>query len=472
MMVAALRWTCRLWWRDRRLPAVLAILVGFGGLAIGLDTVRSASNERDRRAAETLDATTFESQGARNPHSVAHFSRVAFRPRLASAGLDTGISDYAGTSVWLEAHVQDPAGSRAAEDRLDLGRFADLDLAWVGQVIVPLLVVMLGFDAIAGERRRQNLQLLVVTGASLGAIVRLRALSILVVVAGTFGAIAIAAQLLPPSGAMPPPDGGLRVALWLGSHTVYLASWVALTIGASLLIRSRRSALLVLLGIWVASTVVVPRVSATPAAELAPIPSAMAMQTAIARDIEAGFDAHAPSEAREKELERRVLAEYGVSRKEDLKISFAGLALQEGERFGNLVYDTHYGALAARYEQQCDLRRFAAFFGPLVALRQASTAAAGTDVAHQLDFTQQAETQRRSIIDTLNDDMILHGAGKDFEYLADPSLWRRIPRFHYTPPAVAVSKLFPDLAILAAWLAIAVFGLAATARRASRQVGA
>ena len=80
-----------------------------GGAAAGPNAVASL------RAAQAEDARVWVSQGALNPHSAAHFGRYLFKPVGPLAFVDEGINPYAGSSVYLEAHVQTPARARPAD---------------------------------------------------------------------------------------------------------------------------------------------------------------------------------------------------------------------------------------------------------------------------------------------------------------------------------------------------------------------
>ncbi len=458
-MIPIVRLTWRQLWRDRRIPLALAVLVALVGVSLVLDGLRSSRTERDRVAADLADQQTFNAQGPRNPHSVAHLSRFAFRPRLQTALLDPGVSDYTGAAVWMEAHKQDPATARAAEDRLELGRASELGIAWVWQVVVPLLVLVLGFDAIGGERERRTLPLLVVGGASLARVIAGKAVALFAVFAGALVVTTIVASLA-GSSVTPVPDRPLRVAMWVGGYLAYIAVWIVLVLAVSTRARSSRTALIVLLGTWTLGVLAVPRLAATMADEGAAIPSPAAIREAMERDLEHGFDGHAGSEDRRKALEARVLAQYQVTSLDQLPVSFAGIALDEGERFAAEVFDRHHRALADRYRAQRTLRRSAGLVTPLIALQHLSTAAAGTDVEHQLAFLGAAETSRRTIVGLLNADMTAHAAGKDFEYQAAPSLWQTIPVFTYAAPRLAIRDSAVDLAALGAWLlaALALLG--------------
>ena len=148
---------------------VLALLVA--GLAAGwLDTREARQTIESARAA---DHATWLGQGARNPHSAAHFGHYAFKPRPVLSALDRGVDAYLGTAVWLEAHWQDPFALRPAEDRTALQRFGELSAAFTLQVLAPLLVIFLGFAGFAGERERGTLRQL----ASLGLEARTLAVS-------------------------------------------------------------------------------------------------------------------------------------------------------------------------------------------------------------------------------------------------------------------------------------------------------
>lgn len=448
----------RVWWRERRLPVVLVLMLALGGLSATLSIQRANEAERDRIAAEETDRDTFASQGARNPHSVAHFSRFAFRPLAPTAALDPGIGPYAGVAIWLEAHYQDPANLRAAEDRVELGRFADLSPAWLLQVLAPLLVIVLTFDALAGERERGTLPMLLGSGADAHTLLRGKALALVFV----FGLPLLMLALAQLAVAWPRAGGTdllLRVLAWTMGHALYLGAWIALALAVSLRVSRARTALVVLLAAWTLATLIAPRLAIGMAQALAPTPTAGEFSAAVARDLREGMDGHDPANARREAFKQKVLAEYGVERVEDLPVSFAGLALQEGERYGHIVFDRHFGALEDSYRAQERWRRLGALAGPLPALQQVSMAAAGTDIAHHVDFMTQAEAQRRVIVRTLDEDLIAHGVGKDFAYMADETLWATVPEFVYTLPrylALAARQSLDGL-LLVGWLLFALW---------------
>ena len=152
--------------RDGRALGLLGI-VGLL-LVLGLTTGLATENAREREVlqAQADDSAVFLEQGEKNPHSAAHFSRMAHKPVAPLASFDPGVSSYMGQVIWLEAHSRNPAMFRAAEDAPELSRLENFSIAGVLTLILPLLVVLMGYGSIAGERERGTLRQLVGSGAS------------------------------------------------------------------------------------------------------------------------------------------------------------------------------------------------------------------------------------------------------------------------------------------------------------------
>ena len=70
---------------------------------------------------------------------------MAYKPLPALAVFDPGAAPYLGQVIWLEAHRQDPAMFRPAEDSPELRRLADLSVAGVLTHLLPLLIFVMGY---------------------------------------------------------------------------------------------------------------------------------------------------------------------------------------------------------------------------------------------------------------------------------------------------------------------------------------
>ena len=434
---------------------VLALLIA--GLATGWLETRDA-----RRAIDTARASehaTWLGQGPRNPHSAAHFGHYAFKPRPVLSALDRGVDAYLGTAVWLEAHWQDPFALRPAEDRTAVQRFGELTAAFTLQVLAPLLVIFLGFAAFAGERERGTLRQL----ASLGLEARTLALGKALGLGTALALVLVPAILLGAGaillGAGPEAGSGFGGALLLTAvYGVYFALLLALVLAVSARTASARTALVVLLGFWMFSTLIVPRLVADLAEWAYPIPTPRAFFAAIAEDEAQGMAGSGNREERRQTLEEKTLEEHGAESLEELPVNFAGISLQASEEHSNLVYDKHYGDLWRRYSGQERLHVWAAALSPVLAVRALSMAVAGTDVTRHRHFAEAAEQHRRVLVRFLNDDMTVNAGAASFAYLADEELWRRTPTFEYRPPALGqvLGRQLPAFLWLALWLGAAV----------------
>jgi len=446
--------------RDGQLP-VLALALAVLLLAAAI----TGASQTRRWQAETAEASaadiaTFRAQSARNPHSVAHFGQYAFKPISPLAAFDPGVLPATGRGLWMEAHYQNTAELRAVDGG---GSRLVLSPAWLLQLGLPLLVVLAGFGVWAAERESGTLRLQLVQGASVhrllaGKAAALALLAVALWLPLTLWTVAIA-------------DDAGRAALLALAYGAYALVWVGFTLAASAWLREARAALALLLALWLATTLLVPRVAVDAGERLHPSPSSLAFYEAIKADQQKGIDGHNSEDARARQLLEDTLKQYGVSREEDLPISFAGISLQAGEDFGNRVHDHHFATLWQTYTAQDHTRLAFSAVSPLLPLAALSQAAAGSNWQHHRHFADAAEAHRRALQVFLNGDFTAHAKGQDFDYRADPALWAKTPVFDYQPPALAASgsPLWLPLGLLLLWLALAAGLAVAAARRLVRQ---
>ena len=450
--------------RDRRVVVMALLVLALGLTALATSWVRISAHEADRAASIAADRATWEGQGARNPHSAAHFSKWAFRPLTAEAVLDPGIASFAGSAVWMEAHSRNPAVARPIDDQTVILPSGDFSLAWVLQVLMPLLVAVIAAGSVARERERGTLRLMLASGVSPSGLVRAKLASVGAVTLVLGGAISVIGAV---AAAGAGPVDPARLALWLLAYAVFLAIIAAVAVAVSLRARSSGQALMVLAGLWLFAIILTPRAAASVAEYAAPAPTSAQFQA----DIAAAKAAYpSPFADGMEAFAAKIMAQYGVTRLEDLPVSFGGLQLEEDERLGNQVFDAQFGALFAIYERQRRALRWASLVSPLPALQNISMALSGTDMPHQIAFQQQAERRRRAVVTQLNTDLIENGAGKDFDYVAGPQLWAEVADFAFAPPTLAetLGGLWREALILLAWLAAALVIVLGSARQLKR----
>jgi ABC-2 type transport system permease protein len=436
-----------------RWAAVIVFALLIAALAAGWKGYRDVRAQHESARSETRQH--WLDQGKKNPHSAAHYGIYAFKPRMLLSLLDRGVDQYTGVAVWLEAHRQNEFKHRPAQDATAAQRMSELTAAAVLQILIPLLIILLSFSAFAGEREQGTLRQLLSIGVerrhlALGKAAGITAaLSLLLVPAAILGSLALL---------LASDDGAIgvslaRVMIMSVGYLVYLGIFVAVSLAVSARARSARVALIALIAFWIINTMIAPRAVADIARRLYPTPSAFEFATRIQRDMENGIDGHNPSGQREEELKQRVMSQYGVRRIEDLPVSFAGISLQEGEEYGNLVFDKHYGELWSAFKRQERFSQIAGLVAPLLAARSLSMSMAGTDFEQHHSFAEAAERYRRRLVKMMNDDMTYNAGKADFSYLAEPELWSRMPDFSYEAPAAfdMLKDQIAGVAMLAFW---------------------
>lgn len=440
--------------------AVLSFLA-----ALGPATSQSRAADT-RAAAEVADRKSWDAQGERNPHSAAHFGQYAHKPATALGALEPGLDAWLGTSIWMEAHYQNPASQRAAEDLTPLSRMASLSLGWLLQVLLPLTILVLGFDLLAEDRARGALKLQMVAGAGslplmLGKGLSLLATTLLVISPALLATLAVWAMLDPAAF----PDAGQRLGLWLSAYGLYAGVWLLLTLCISAFASSARLSLGLLSGLWLLGALLLPRLAAEQAEAAHPTPEPAAFWEKIRTAQREGIEGEATAAERNAKLEAETLQRYGVATVEELPVGFGGLRLQAGEEYADRIFDRYYTELWQGYQSQvAQLSRWA-WLAPVLATRALATQSAGTDVSHHQRFADAAEVHRRALQRYLNGDIAKNAVGIS-DYRAGGEFWSKAPRFEYVLPEAQPAP--GSLVTLGAWLLAGLLGCA-LAMRALRQ---
>lgn len=445
-----------------RLSAGIVLLLLVAALVLGVTHYREVRAQQAE--AQMRDRDVWFGQGDKNPHSAAHFGRYAFKPSPPLAFVDRGINSYTGVAIWMEAHYQNSSRNRPAEDSTTAGRFGELTAATVLQLLVPLLIILLAFSAFAGERETGTLRQLLSLGVPRRALALGKAggitlaLLVLLVPATIIGVLAL--TLASTSGGA--TSSMTRFVVLTISYLLYFGAFLGIALAASAFFRASRVALVALLGFWIFSCLVAPRVAADASERLYPAPSRVEFWRDVNKDLREGIDGHNPQDRRREELKQRVLAAYNVTRVEDLPVNFSGIALQAGEEYGNEIFDRHYTRLWQAYERQNRVHAVSALVAPLVAIRNVSMGVAGTDWASHKDFSRAAEEYRRVLNKQLNDNLAFNSRTGQ-TYLANASLWQQAPPFEYQPLTLGSTLVNHawSIAALALWfiagLSLALF---------------
>ena len=449
---------------------VLLVLLTLVAVATSWSHQRAVADTRARHQAAA--AAAFKAQPDRHPHRVVHYGHFIYRPLGPLAAFDPGVDAYTGNSMFLEGHRQNTANFGDVRQSSPLVRFGQLTPAFVLQAVAPLLLIFLGYGALARERERGTLRPLLVQGATRGAIVggKLGALGLVALLVGLpamLGLLLIAGR---------PGADALPVVTLACGYLAYLALWTVIVVLVSALARRSRDALLALIALWAVTVVLIPRVAPDIAATAVPLANRLQTDVAIARDLRRLGDSHNANDPTFAAFKAATLRRYGVERVEDLPVNYNGLLAVEGERITSELFDRYAGESFAAQAKQNALVRAAGVLSPAIALRDLSMAAAGTDFAGHRRFLEQAEAYRYALVQRLNrlqaDEVsyandTAEGAGADQRKRVDAANWDAMPRFAFRAPdgGELAAGALPGLAMLLGWLVAALAGLALATRR-------
>lgn len=447
----------------------LLVMLTLAAALISWSHQRDIADTRARFQAQATQA--FEAQPDRHPHRMVHFGNFIFRPLGPLAAFDPGVDAFTGNSMFLEGHRQNSANFGDIRQSSLLVRFGQLTPAFVLQVIAPLLLIFLGYGAVAREREHGTLRQMLMQGVSARALV-LGKLWALGIVAALVGLPAMIAFLL--IAGQPGALAGPMVVIALG-YAAYLTLWAILVILVSALMRRGRDALLALLTLWAVLVILLPRVAPDIAAQAHALPTRLETDIAIAQDLHRLGDSHNPDDPFFKAFKEKTLRQYGVTRVEDLPVNYKGLLAVEGEKLTSGLFDDYAGRSFAIQAAQSRLNDGFGIVSPAISLRRLSMAAAGTDLAGHRRFLTQAEAYRFDMVQMLNrlqadsvsyaNDMA-SDAGADRRKRISADHWHSIPQFRFQPATAAdlVKAGIPGLSLLLAWLILAALALLPAAR--------
>lgn len=462
MVVTIARKELRLLVRDGRLPWAGGVVLVLLATALLVGWERRAEIRTERAAAQSLDYDDWVAQPERHPHNAAHQGMHVFKPDPALSVIDPGIDPYVGSTIWLRAHLQSELTFMPAQDATGLQRFGELSAAWVLQVLGPLLVIVLGFDAFSSERELGTLRQTLSLGITPRQLFWGKTLGLTMALGVLLGPAAVIAALATVTGSGAAiGDTTARLAWLLLGYSLYLAVAVFMVLAVSAIVRSSRLALVTLLGVWIATTLLAPRAASDLSRLWHPNPTRLDFNASLGADIG-------------RVAEQVWQQNFGVSTQwsPDLPLDKWGVALQVDDHAGYGVMDRHFAALWDTFDAQQRAQEWLGLAAPVLAVRAFSMAVAATDFSHYRHFSLAAEGHRRVLQDAMSADLVENadprGTGH-FDYRASADLWRHVPPFQYRLPSVswAVSNTTLSLGVLLAsvLLSLAAALFAVNARR-------
>lgn len=417
-----------------------------------------AQNEKQikvQQLAQKHIRSQWDSMKPSNPHGAAHFGSYAFKPNSMLSSIDEGVNTITGNVLRLEGHTQNDLVYSEASQSLLVSKFGKLKPSLIFQFIIPLFLIFLAFNTYSSESESGRLKLILIQGSSLkkvfiGKIISVWSIGILLLL------FTLVIQILFLGGALD-LDTFLRFSLLTFSYSAYYLIVTILTVLLSVIFKNGSTALSFTIAIWILWTIFLPKIAGNTVEKISPLPTRVQFQKAMEEDRSKGIDGHNPSDDREEELKKTILAKYKVDSLSQLPINFDGLVMQADEEYGNIVWDKHFGELYGKMESQKRNYQFTGLINPFASIQNLSMGSSGTDMFHHLDFLKQAENYRRVFIKTLNDKHAFGGSKTgDWDWKADKNFFQSVKDFNYKNPSIQKIglKYLIDLLFLFGWVTL------------------
>lgn len=384
--------------RFRLVSITLLILLVFS-MFISWNTYKKVQQEH--QTAKDLAREQWESQGQKNAHSAGHYGTFAFKPIPTLSLIDNGLNKYLGVSVFLEAHRQNSASYKQITDQNDLARFADLSPAFVFIFLMPLLIILLGFNSFTSEKESGTLQLILSQGASkrklvLGKVIGIWLTLLLLLLPVFLLGFCFIVFSDYEKGDL------LRYTFILISLLLYYGIFIHLSLATSVWAKNSNFSLIMLLSFWMISALLMPKLTADISKKAHKTPSVISYQENIQKALADGINGHDPSSKKAIIFKDSLLKKHNVSSIDKLPVNFYTLLMQAGEKHETTVYKNAMTQLNNVYLEQLNVHRLNAFISPTILMRMLSMQFANTDLQSHYNFTYQAEEYRGALISSLN----------------------------------------------------------------------
>lgn len=383
------------YWARTKLASIVALLALILICISVLATSSQIANEQDTRETLQIKAEeTFRDQPARHPHRMVHYGHYVFRVPTALAALDPGVDPFTGTVMFLEGHRQNSATFSPSYDGAQAGTFARLTPAFTYQLLVPLVLIVLGFGVVSREREAATDRQLVTSGISptsiwLGKTLALGSVALLLLVPMLAGVV------------LTNSNWNIGIGFFI-LYLLYLLVWVLIITAVSTWSQRTSVSLLLLITVWLILCTLLPRFIASATNAVIPTTSQIETDMDVIVALRAIGDGHNANDPAFNRLKANMLEEYGVEKVEDLPVNFRGVVAQASEAELSTILNEYAEKRMASQFAQTQLVKSFEFISPFMALQSASMIAAGTDGKTHHRFLREAEAARFEFIQGLN----------------------------------------------------------------------
>ncbi len=408
---------------------------------------------------------SWENNPDKHPHRMAHYGSFAFRLKHKMSMFDNGIENFAGNVVFLEAHKQNTVNFSEANLSASLLRFGEISLSMLLQIILPLIIFFLGFNAISQERENATLKILFIQGINWKQLLFGKSLGLFLVALLFYIPVFIVLfLLLNIENAV--SDEHLRLLFVAISYLLFIVITSVITVSVSAFSTRSKQSLVKLLGIWLLMTILLPKTMQALGNYFYQTPTMSEFNAKIEADLIKLGDSHNPNDLHYRKIKDSLLLTFKVDSVQKLPFNYGGFIMKEGERLSAKIYIVHQKKLFELYKKQNNLNNFTAILNPFTAIKNISMALSGTNFSAYADFQNQAEKYRYDLAQNMNELQIKYISNKklgetDKPYKISNSFWKQLPDFshQFLNIGVVFKSILFEIVSLCSWLVGIIFSI-------------
>lgn len=462
----------RYWYRSKLAITMVILSLILVVASVILTSLNLAQQTHERNHLQNKAEDAFISQPDRHPHRMVHYGHYVFRTPSPLSMIDPGIDSYTGTSLFLEGHKQNSEMFSGQGQSSGLTRLSQLTPAFVLQVLVPLLLILVGYSVISRERESGTLAFIILQGTSLKLFMAGKLMALFV-----SGLLMLIPLVLGSLFSIERGESFAVVGSFITAHVFYVFTWCALIVWVSTLSKKNTNSFAILMTLWVVFCLIIPRISASTASSLVESAGKLETDFDVLKHIRELGDGHNVSSTEMDKLKANLMARYNVKSVEKLPVNIKGVVSQISEARLTDVLNQFAEKRMSEELAQAKIARQFGWLTPLLALRTASMTLSGTSLETHHRFLREAETLRFDFVQGLNK---LHAeklsfidetnSNKNKESAKKASVnaenWQLLKTFRFKPdtPLIRINNALQPLAQLAIWM-IVLFFLAIKTKR-------
>ncbi len=376
---------------------------------------------------------SWENNPDKHPHRMAHYGSFAFRIQHKLSLFDSGLENFTGNVVFLEAHKQNTVNFSEANLSTGLLRFGEISLSILLRFIVPLILFFLGFSAIASDRENGTLKILFAQGIGWKQLIFGKTFGLFLIALLFFIPTLVTTFFLANTTAISSDE--LNRIFFIAFFFLFFFWIVSLgTVLVSVISPTSKSALLKLLGLWLFLVILLPKTMQAFGNYVYETPTKNEFEEQIEKDLILLGDSHNPDDLHYNKIKDSLLLQFKVDSVQKLPFNYGGFVMKEGERLSAEIYNNHQKKLFQLYQKQNDLNKFTAIVNPFTAIKNISMSLSGTDFESYTDFQNQAERYRYNLAQRMNELQIKHISNKklgekDKPHSISNKYWKETPDF-------------------------------------------